>query len=1037
MLLSCLLTTLVVQVGAQMPIDAPPTFIPVEEIQQMIHRTRASGSKRAMDDAARVLREQHLLRRSVFERFGLEPPRQFGFKPDFFEAQRYELMRAGYPNDYIDHGMYLRGIDHVAKMPSYQQALTGDPGIAVAFTSNWYYRGPNNLDIPYRQYWGTRPVSGRINAVLYDVTRPQDTYYIGAGNGGVWKTTDGGVNWRPLSDDWDVLAVSSLAMDPGDNRVVFAGTGDRAHRGSNEGAVSRTVFGVGIMRSTDRGTTWTNVGRTQMIGSVVTKILIDPEDPTIMLATCAGGSNQGVYRSTDRGLTWARITALPQARFVRAAMSGADGNGVRRYYATAEGTANAPARLWTSIDRGVTWTQRTIPVTAATYSLTDVAASPVARETAYLLVCNEREVHRSTDGGATWTDITGNFPNGDSNYNWSQATYDWYIEATRRTATSNLDALHVGLIDPATSLNATATWRSIGGPTYDSFNALTHNDQHAFAARPNDPTEFLIGNDGGIYRVRLDRSTGVATYTNLNRTLRVTMLYFAAWAESNRTRILSGAQDNASPVSTDDLGNWRAVVGGDGAGVSMLQSNTDRQYGTNQFLGTNAPSGDNSLTLWLTQHNWFFPARQVSVDVSSTEINNGNIPFIGPLATRPSTDQTFVGTNRMYRWTDDFFGGNWGARISPSLCGANNFVTAISATETRVVAGTSDGRIWFGTGNSSIWSENFRVGLPSRPVLGISQRGNEVIVTLGGAPGVQRVWITTNITDQTRSWFSVSGFGNGRLPDVPTSAIVRDLQFPDSTWYVGTDLGVFFTNNSGGNWFDMTHPLGLPMLRVSALGWNTAASGGIRLNCATYGRGIWRIDGRTGEPWIGNITAPSSLVGGQEALCFVELSRPAPQGGLVMRLTSSNTNALTVPGSINIPEGLTGAFFRATSRPVQSNTVVTIDIDIGGDQREIDILVQNTMVESFTVTPEDAIGGQVLQARIKLIGPAPDTGYRLTLASEGARAALPSEVYFAPDTDEKIVPIGTQRVTEPTLLKLFCRWRNMQEVRSDVMLRPY
>lgn len=1020
-------------------------LLSLDEIHIMVARARASGSKAEMDRTSAVLRSQHVARSQFYTRLGLQPPKNFGFKPDIFDAIRYEIVRAGYPNDFIDGQMYLDAAEHVKGMRSYRDAITSDPGIAVAFDAKWFYRGPNNLDIPYRIYWGTRPVSGRVNAVLYDWGDPSNDYFIGTGNGGVWKTTNAGVDWRPLSDDWDVLSVSSLAQHPTNNQIFFAGTGDLPRRSSSLTSNGRTSVGVGIMKTLDDGATWTNVGRAQMLGTVVSSILIDPESPTTMIATCTAGSNQGVYRSADGGNTWGRVTTIPQLPFTRASVSAADGTGVRRYYVVAEGTsATTPARLFVSSDRGATWAERTIPVNAGSYSLIDVSASPTNPTGVYLLVCTEREVHESADAGLTWTATTGDLPGGDGNYNWSQATYDWKLTATPRSAGSGFDALYVSLIDLCVSLNANTTWRSIGGPTYDFFNAQTHNDQHALAANPSDPTEILVGNDGGVYRVRIDRRSGAATYTNLNRTLGITMHYYGVWATNDLDRILSGAQDNATPVAADDLSNWRAPVGGDGTGVAMLQSNTDRQYATNQNLGSDTSGGDRSISLWLTQHNWFFTPREVSVDVSQSEIDNNNIPFVGPLGSKPSIDQTFVGTNRLYRWEDDIFGGGWDARCSPSLCGAGNFVTAISCRDNRVIVGTSNGRIWFGTGNPTsggvfIWTENFGINLPSRPILAISQDNttNEVVVGLGGAAGFPRVWFTSNITSTSGGWSTASGSGNDRIPDVPVNSIVRDLQDPRTTWYAATDVGVFFTNDSGGNWFDMTEPMGLPNVRVTSLGWNNTAGGSRRLNCSTYGRGIWRIVARSGEPWIGEITHPNSLVGGEEALCFVELSRPAPPGGLVMNLVSSNTSALTVPATVNIAEGLTGAFFRATSRPVSTNVNVTVNVSIAGDERDVPILVKNTMIDSFTVTPATGIGGLPLQGTVRLIGPAPETGYRIFLDYEGPRTLIPSELKFAPRQIERTFPIGTSRVQTPTELKLFARWRNMQEVKQVVTLNPY
>src|SRR5262249_4373515 len=89
----------------------------------------------------------------------------------------------------------------------------------------WKFIGPNNLRVPYQIFYGIGPLSGRVNAAAFAPGNP-GTYYVGAASGGVWKTTDRGVTWTPLSNDWPFLHVSSIAIDPTDSNIVYVGTGD-------------------------------------------------------------------------------------------------------------------------------------------------------------------------------------------------------------------------------------------------------------------------------------------------------------------------------------------------------------------------------------------------------------------------------------------------------------------------------------------------------------------------------------------------------------------------------------------------------------------------------------------------------------------------------------------------------------------------------------------------------------------------------------------------------------------------------------------
>src|SRR6202011_6164713 len=136
--------------------------------------------------------------------------------------------------------------------------------------------------------------AGRVNAIAID-PRDNNVVYIGAAEGGVWKTTDGGINWTPLTDSQPSLATGSIAIDPTNPDTVYVGTGEENFAGDS-------YYGAGILKSTDGGATWTNIVG-PFLRDRIAALAVSPS--VAGLIVCAAQS--GLWRSTDAGATWARV----------------------------------------------------------------------------------------------------------------------------------------------------------------------------------------------------------------------------------------------------------------------------------------------------------------------------------------------------------------------------------------------------------------------------------------------------------------------------------------------------------------------------------------------------------------------------------------------------------------------------------------------------------------------------------------------------------------------------------------------------------
>jgi hypothetical protein len=372
------------------------------------------------------------------------PPSSDRPKTGALEAYLYYVQQRAYPYDTIDWDAMQRASLHREKMPSVKDAKALNPantpsakgktrrdtggGLPAAAFGTWEYIGPNNLDIPYRVYYGIRPLSGRINAIAYDPVSP-DIIYLAGATGGVWKSNDHGATWACLSDAWEKMPAASIAVDPTNTQTVYVGTGDY-HGGSG--------YSMGIMKTTNGGTSWTNLGRSTFGDVALSAVLVDPETPQNVV--CVGGrgsaGNGRVFRSTNGGTTW--TTAVNVAASWCDADFGIPSAGNRTYYAVAGGGGG---KIYRSVDSGATWTAAAIPSGASLSGTVDVAASKVDAATVYLLSTGDEKIYKSTDRGGTWTDITGSHPGG---YNWSQGWYDYHITTGKR---GTADLVFTGLID--------------------------------------------------------------------------------------------------------------------------------------------------------------------------------------------------------------------------------------------------------------------------------------------------------------------------------------------------------------------------------------------------------------------------------------------------------------------------------------------------------------------------------------------------------------------------------------------------------------
>ena len=736
---------------------------------------------------------------------GLRSP-SFASNPQLSYKESYQEWYAerAYPNKEVDWSAWPRAFEHIEQMPT----------IVRDGTANWVFMGPTNLPAPYRIYYGQGTMNGRVNDIAVS-PHDTDTLYLASATGGAWKSTNRGVTWTSLSDSWPSLATSSVCGHPKVSGLVFVGTGD-----FNGGY----PYSFGLMRSTDGGNTWTNIGASQFGNVAIRRIVSSPDDSSIMLiATGKGSAYWGyLWRSLDQGQSW--TIALNQlAAWTDIEFGARPATGTRWCYAS--GLDNG-GQLWRSNDQGSTWTKLAPPLGTAFQNGLEVAASRIDPNTVYLLSGTNRKIFKSVDAGTTWTDITAGFPNGTNNYNWSQSSYDFSIETGVREVNGQqiADLVYVGLIDVVQSIDSGATWRSLG-LTYTS-GALTHNDQHLI--RTNLKLGAMVANDGGIYHLNYNHVDNTWSFdTSLNRFLGITQFYQGDFHPTDINRMIAGTQDNATPASIGDLQNWKNVGGGDGGFAAIRQDNPSVQYATSQNLG-----------VYRTTNNW------TSSTGISPNVGTDRVAFIAPIVLQPDNQNfLFAGTNYLWRYSQS--ANTWTARLGGQSLSVSGTIRSIGIAPSNgniIYTGSNNGELWMTQNGGTTWTQ-INTGSPSLPNRFIRciavdpTNPNKIFVAVSGT-GTAHIWRCDDTTAPTRVWTSIDSSGTIGLPNLPAQTIALDPANPSTSMVVGMDLGVYQTDNGGASWFNIGTPQGLPNVQVNSLKWVPGANS---IYAITWGRGIWRL----------------------------------------------------------------------------------------------------------------------------------------------------------------------------------------------------
>ena len=294
------------------------------------------------------------------------------------------------------------------------------PQIAPTLTTGtWTAIGP--APITNGQRPGSGPVSGRLTGIAAHPTDP-NTIYVAAAGGGVWKTTDGGTTWNPLTDSQSTLSMGAIAIAPSNPLVLYTGTGEANFSVDSD-------FGRGVLVSTDGGATWTlRTAGGLFDGEQISEIAIDPTNSNIAYVAVASGfegGNSGVWKTTDGGVTWTNTspsdlrgnfwTSVRIDPTSPSTLYAAQSNIQGPFGALSEGA------VYKTTNGGMSWTRLTNAPSGVGAGRIVVAVSRTNPQVIYVsaaasprsgtLFGSLYKFERSDDGGATFTDLTAGTPN--------------------------------------------------------------------------------------------------------------------------------------------------------------------------------------------------------------------------------------------------------------------------------------------------------------------------------------------------------------------------------------------------------------------------------------------------------------------------------------------------------------------------------------------------------------------------------------------------------------------------------------------------
>jgi photosystem II stability/assembly factor-like uncharacterized protein len=686
---------------------------------------------------------------------------------------------------------------------------------------------------------------GRVVAVSGDPDDPA-TFYFGACAGGVWKTDDGGIYWRNISDGYfKTAAIGALEVAPSDPNVIYAGTGETTIR-------IDVSHGDGVYKSTDAGKSWQHMGLsdTRFIG----KIRVHPNDPDLVYVAALGhafGPNKerGVFRSKDGGKSWENVLFRSQKagavdltidrhnpRIIYAAIWEA----YRSFWQISSGGPDSS--LYRSMDGGDTWQDisghKGLP--EGTLGKIGVAASPAKSGRVWALIEAENKpgLYRSDDYGDKWERVS------DKGELLGRAWYFTHLTA----CTQDENTLYV---------NDWKLWKSVdGGKNFDEI-TVPHGDCHDLWIDPNNARRMVQGNDGGA---NVSFNGGESWSSIFNQP---TAQFYHVAVDNQYPYHVYGTQQDNSSLAVPSMGTRGAIPWADcypaGSGESGYIAVRPDDHNI-VYVGAigSSPGGGNSLQRY--DHR----TKQIRMITTWPESEYGHganehkyrFSWTYPIVISPHDPNVlYVAGNHLFRTTDE--GQTWeilspdltradpetlkptGGPINRDAIGAETYAVIFSFVESPhepglFWAGSDDGLIHLSRDGGQSW-QNVSPDWPEWMMVSLIEQSPHDPATVYVAGTRYKLDdyrpYLYKTTDYGQSWTQI----NNGIRDDDFTRVIREDPKRQGLLYVGTETGLYVSFNGGESWQSLQ--LNLPVCPVHDLLLKDND-----LVVATHGRSFWILD---------------------------------------------------------------------------------------------------------------------------------------------------------------------------------------------------
>jgi len=657
----------------------------------------------------------------------------------------------------------------------------------------WEERGPNN-------------VGGRTRAILYDANDSNGNAVFAAGvSGGLWKSDNvnaANPKWSSVDDFFGSLAICAIAQDPSQNNVIYFGTGEGYFEYESNP-------GIGMYRSLDGGNSWGYLNATSNDQfSYIQDIQVD-NNGKVYAAT-----KSGLFTSTNKGNSWTRVLGV--GKF-------ASSDNINKIVVSSDGSVYATIGLfdtdgiYKSTDQGSSWSKLTNGLPSNGYTRIEIGQAPTNDDVIYALLADANDssclgIYKTSNGGASWQELTNPSAEGMGNFARTQA---WY-NLTVVVSPDNENEIYIGGIDILKSSDGGNTWTQLVSWLQNSQLPFMHPDQHVLKFNPSNPNQLIVGNDGGIWFSN-NAQSNQPSFTKRNTGYNITQFYGVAAHPSNTNYFLAGAQDNGTQKFTGSgMNSTTEVSGGDGVKCFIDKDNPQIQITSyvhnNYFVSVNGGQTFNYIPL----NNFGFFANPNCYD------SNNNILYASS------------SEGKILRWKnpENLISSFQHILVSSMSNQKASFIKESPNVNNRLYIGTAAGDVLYIDGaNSGIFNagtviRNASAGYVSS--IDVEDGNEDHIVISYSNYGVVSVYETEN---GGATWNNIEE----NLPDVP----VRYVMFnPLNAQEIicGTEIGIWsrkYTENSN-LWTPEND--GMANVRVDQLVYRPTDN---MLVAATHGRGLF------------------------------------------------------------------------------------------------------------------------------------------------------------------------------------------------------